>query len=477
MTASVVESEGRAGGAFRFALTDMLAVIGTGLRLLWRHWPVLVALYLAGYVAHALLMKAAVEVSDHNAVLGVLVLVLAPVATLVAFILMLRAVRPSLPWLAGAAERRSVDPDAPRAGLVSQLASVVIPFLTVYASYDYLKQDFSEYGYNIWADESFNNAEIFTNPSSVDSAGRLPSLGVMMVAVLVVAFALRWLADRLDVTRRRPWLGVPAAYAETVWMTLGATAVLQATTFTKDWFADRRIVDVLYNLWYDATGLLGPLTGAVRGTGSWLWGLVSGLATTVLVVPIAWLVVGAVVYGHKLDREPPSAKVVYRLSAARWPSAPKPLLHVLAEVGGFAGRRFATLFRSLRLLFRAGLLPMLLFCLAFVLASVLVEWLWELERLLIGPNDLWTFWMPWSGPLDVLNQTVMWVVLACLLAGAIDRVLRVQLGGARPAGQAAPTEPDDPVGRERASQGWPGPATPQIGVPAPRGIAEAYQPG
>ena len=49
------------------------------------------------------------------------------IATLVAFILMLRALKPSLPWLSQAIGRGSTVDDG-RTGLLSQLGSILVPF-------------------------------------------------------------------------------------------------------------------------------------------------------------------------------------------------------------------------------------------------------------------------------------------------------------------------------------------------------------
>ncbi len=53
--------------------------------------------------------------------------------------------------------------------------------------------------------------------------------------------------------------------------------------------------------------------------------------------------------------------------------------------------------------------------------------------------------MPLSGPLSLLNDSVGVVLLACLLAAAVDRVLRVQ-----PSGSA--TSPESPEPQEVSSR-------------------------
>ena len=99
------------------------------------------ALSFAGWAARTWLMLAAVRVSRIDGVLGYLVVVLVPITTLVALILMLRAVRVSLPAVRAVAEAGG------RTGvraLLDHLGSVLVPFLVVYAYSGYLEEDISE---------------------------------------------------------------------------------------------------------------------------------------------------------------------------------------------------------------------------------------------------------------------------------------------------------------------------------------------
>jgi hypothetical protein len=84
---------------------------------------------------------------------------------------------------------------------------------------------------------------------------------------------------------------------------------------------------------------------------------------------------------------------------------------------------------------------MLFFCISFLVAQTARDWLWEVERLLIGPRDLEEVWWPLSGPLSVLNDAVGVVLLAALLAAAVDRVLRLQ--PAPSADSASESTPED----------------------------------
>jgi hypothetical protein len=446
-----------------------LSVVGTGLRLLGRHWPVLLALYLGGVIAHGLAMRAAVRVSLVNAELGMLVLLLAPMATLSALVLMLRAVRPSLPWLGGAGKPASV---------LAHLGSVLVPFLTIYYFEDYLNDDLSDYAYQTWLDDTERifaglGEELETGAGSgpVTTADRLPfDLTLALAVVVVAAIVGRWLLSRWGRNRRRPWLGIPGAYLELVWLTLVYLAFLAASELIVDWGGNRQVVHGIQAVWDQAVGTASGVAPSSERATAWFMDKL-GYADAVLVIPISWLAIGAVVLGHRPAAVLPAAAARAGRGGAlieglrhRWAAAPGGVRWVGEKLTDDLRERFTPLVRGTRLLARAGLAPMLLFCLAFVAARTVADWLWELQRLLIGPEDLAGFWMPLSWPLSQLNSAVSHVVMVCLLAAAVDRALHPSQGDPAP---PDPPDPPDPAGTGR-SRG-PGPAR-RPGTSSSRGV-------
>jgi hypothetical protein len=49
-------------------------------------------------------------------------------------------------------------------------------------------------------------------------------------------------------------------------------------------------------------------------------------------------------------------------------------------------------------------------------------WLWEIERFLIGPRDLWTRWAPLSAWLGPLNDAIAVVGVTCVVAATVGRL-------------------------------------------------------
>jgi len=405
----------------RSALRDTTAVLRSGAAVLAGHWPVLLALSFAGLGARHYLLVAAVAVSKINGYLGILVLVVVPLTTLSALVLMLLAARASLPWLASALPgSRGPAPGEPapvRRSLLDHLGSVLVPFLAVYASYGYLKDDFTDYSWGVLEDVWGNGGTIGNRLGG--------AFTVTLVAIVAVAVVARWLLGRWKLARRRPWLGLFGAYIEAVWVTLVAWTINKASGFGQDWLDGRRVVHGLKDTTTAVVDRLGPLAHPAHG-GLNLIGTLTGSVNSVILVPVAWLAVGAVVYGYQIRPPAPPSHDLIDLARDRWLRLPAPVRRIGAELGGDLRERFGPLWFGLRLLVRTGLRPMLLFCLTFLVVQSTDTWLFMVEKWLVGPADLHRLWVPLSDVLVVLNDGVRTVLLAALLAAAVDRVLRAQ---------------------------------------------------
>jgi hypothetical protein len=428
------------------AAADAGGVLATAARLLWRHWPVLLTLFLTAIAVRELIFRAAVRVSLANAELGWLVVMLAPMTTLAALVLMLRVVRGSLPWLGGPGAGRPTS-------ILAHLGSVLVPFLAVYSFEDDLIDDIREYSYRLWEDSTarlFQNAvdAILTGeqaePGAVPTAvERLPyDLSLSLAVAVVLAIVARWALSRWSLAQRHRWLGILGAYLELLWITLVAVIALKSVVeWLTGWTGNRRVVQ--------ATGgvrdrLLGWLNGLVpEPVGDWFGGLF-GHVEAVIVIPLVWLALAAVVLGHEPApiSGPPR---VYETARRRWFSAPRAVRWLTEKVTADLRERFTPLLRGIRMLLRTGIVPMLMFCLAFVAVRAVSDWLWQLQRLAIGPQDQTAVWHPLTFPLAAVNDAVGQVLLVCLLAAAIDRVVHASAARSAPPAGSAEREPDVPA--------------------------------
>ncbi len=417
---------------WRNGFGDLTDVIRSALRLLWRHWPVLVVLSFAGMAARGIATYAAVHVSGHNSVAGLLVFMFVPLVTLAALTLMLRVLRESLPSVSGdAAPVRSLD----------AIGSVLIPFLAVYASYGYLQADKSTYYGDTWNADQFSTSRIPTK------------LTVLLIVVVVVAVGARALLGRWTWAREHRWMGIIRAYLEIVWIATLAGVIEPLREAAWSWLNDRRIVHGTFTR-LDELGQAGQ---HVHGALDWVAGLL-GSAEAVIATPVAWLAVGAVIYGREIATgRRAHNRALARAVSRRWVRLPKLGQRIIAAIRDSLDERFGDLLDGLRVIFRAGLVSMLAFCLLFVVAQTAGAWMFMVERSILGPHDVFTFWMPVSDPLSVFNDGISWVLLICLLGAATDRVLRASAGTtptstATPPIAEAPPTVESPIPAQREDE-------------------------
>lgn len=91
-------------GEIRHVLRDSVGIVVQGLRLVLAHWPVLALLFLLGATGRNGFLWLAVAVSEDHPTVAGFILPLAPLSTLVAFVLMLVVV-------SGSVRRLDVDAD------------------------------------------------------------------------------------------------------------------------------------------------------------------------------------------------------------------------------------------------------------------------------------------------------------------------------------------------------------------------------
>jgi hypothetical protein len=410
-------------------------------QLLWRHWPVLTLIYLLGAAAHNGLLWFCVWLSEDHSTTAAFVLPLVPMATLTALILALRELTPSLAHVGPPARNR-----------LTLLASALIPFLTVYVSQQYLREDTREFLNAATSDELLERSGGL-GPSTFNVDRTNIASGVALVGIVAGALLVRWLLDRLDLPRKAVGWGLFAAYVEVLWVWILAKRLANFTGEVEAWVRTRRLSHWLTDRWGDLIDVLGPLGRPVDAVGQWFWGAL-GQADAIIVVPIAWLTVGAVVYGRKLE---PRARRANAVGAADRPEAPwrrgvtrvpAPVRRAGREATASIRGRFSALGNGIRLLAVAGLAPMLLFCLVFLLSKQVEVGVSELLRLVVGPRDFRDS-LTLAPYLAVISRGAYTVVLVVLLGAAIDRILghldtedHSETGGAAaPAPLPAPAPP------------------------------------
>jgi hypothetical protein len=399
----------------RGALVDAVSVVLVGLRLAVVHLPTLLVVFLLGAGIRGGVLWASVELSDSHHTLAGLLLPLAPMATLTAIIVMLRHVSVALPWASFA---DGVDEQSRTARHLSLLASTLIPFLTVYAAQGYLKEDLRAFVNAAAYDEIFGQADVFYG-GSADIDRTIIADGTLMVALVAVALVLRFLIGRFDLPARHVAFGIVAAYVEVLWLFLLASQLTRYQATAWQWVEDRRFVEWVDDRWAALLDVVGPLSRPLEAVAGAVGSFLTD-ADAVVLIPIAWLTVGAVALGQKIEHPPRERR------DTRWSSRVERVPPVVRRVGSEATAdlrgRFSGLANGLRLLAVGGLLPMLLFCLVFVVARQAGALTVEVWRLVVGPTSRDTA-IAFGAYLDLLRDGVYTIALVGLLAAAVDRVV------------------------------------------------------
>jgi hypothetical protein len=433
-------------------MTETVGWLGTWLRLLWRHWPVLLTLAAGAVLIRSLLINhVLVDAARWREGLGgELAFALLPIVMLVSMILMLRAVRPSLPYL---------GPREPPEPALRHLASVAIPFVAFYFTAGYLVRDFQFFGFAVAQTAATEAAEqALGELVGVQSTAALPDIldpdrPEVYLAIAAGAFLVRWVLSLLG-SARRTIPGLLAVYPEVMWVTTTAVAANVYLGSGRDWFERTRAYQLL--------------TSNVDGWDlAWLTTLFPSFETAaaVIVIPVTALVAGT---------------TVLVASARPRPDAPTTgLRRFLPSRDKGSGGPFGVLADALRRVFRAGVGATMVFCLAFAVVSAAPGYLGELERVLIGRRDYSTIWAYLEFPLIYLNESVTLVLMFSLIAAFVDRTARRQAGRSSrdsvPAPRSGAAEFD--LGDTQRLPAVPSTPSPYAPVPAGQGVYGAHAQG
>lgn len=443
-----------------------MLLVRTG-RVFARHWPTLLAVGLSAYVVREGVSWVAVRLSRGTALGGYLVIAASPVVLLIAVAVMLRIVERSLPavnrpaglLITAANDPATSDPatwappTAPdqrsllRAGrrlMLLRAGALAIPFLVLYTSYQYLEDDLTHYAAAVTDDEIFNT-DVFAG-ARPDAVSRLPfSITLGVVVVLVVSFALRRFVFTEGNRDRHAWMGVPATYVELLCLGLFTILVNRSRGALGSWWSDRVAAGWLESGWNAVVRASGPVEPALRAAGGWLHAIASRL-DTVVILPLAWLVVTAVFYQVEMEsRSIGAAGVVPTRLTSRWNAVSVDTRRLVRWMARDLQERFVPIWHGIVVFVRAGLTVTLPFFVAFLIVRAVPAALWELERRAIGPHDLFDTWAPVEQALDQVNRAASTVLLVCLVAVTVDLIVTkvpvIRARGQDEARAAAPLPP------------------------------------
>lgn len=397
----------------------MLQTVG---RLLWRHWPALLAWYLAGILGRYAVIEVAGFVGAYDAVAGSLLLPLAILARLIALVAMLLVLRDGMRQL-NAIAPVPVEAGVRRREFFDALMGGVLPFFAFYAVWGYLREDAAAYSNRVLEVSNSLSAEaIFeeTTPAGDGLAGEI-ILTPLTVGIVVVAFALRWLLKRYR-DRVPDWVGVFAVYLETVWVYFAVTVIGIVLGSVTAWIGSRQAMVWLGDLRETIATAFVPF--------AWIWEAVEwllGEAGGIILLPVAWLTIAGVVYGQAVAADAGLAESLGgeagRRIRSRYRSLPARVRARLADVWEEVVSRFRPIGKALVLMWRTG--PVLIggFVLLYTLLLALQGVLeWAVTRA-IGPQDLDEFWLVNDQLIFLLVPVLIEPIRIALVASGYDSVI------------------------------------------------------
>lgn len=380
------------------------------LRVLARCWPALLAWYLLGWALRFLIIRLAAFVANANDVAGLLILPVAILAQLVAFVGMFLAVRRELRHLARVDD---VEPGEVAPGSAQRwsetLLAAILPFFVLYVAWNLVYADLVDY-----FGSALGQADLLGGGNVASTS--IP-LSVMTATLVVVAFGLRWLMGRFAAKLPR-WTAAAASYLEAVWVLVLLLVVQDLLAQVPPWLATRRMFAWAVDGW---AGIIDSVPWL--GTAGEIVGWTFGQTATLIALPLAWLAIASIVYFGTMPRSKRPALAGVSRASARWSRMPVWVRSIGARLAAGIVERWAPVALAARLIWRSGPLALGTYLLAFAVVTAVGSWLRLVVYRLLGPHE--TGW--WYGASDVVELGVMAVTAVlqvCLVAAAFDHALR-----------------------------------------------------
>lgn len=394
----------------------MIAVADRAVRVFAAHWPALLAWYLAGALAGYVVIEVAGFVGAYTAIGGLLIMPLAILAPLTAYVAMFLVLRDAMPQLEKLAPR-ALDPRERRQQFSRAVLGGILPFFAFYAAWGFLRGDMIDYterALEVRRTASQVSGIVFSSAGTVD---RL-QFDAVTIPIIVLAFAGRWAYKRWN-SRMPRWAAPAAVYLEAVWVFLTVYLISDGLGQISSWVQSRQALVWLGDFRAGLTGVFAPV-GFVWDGVEWLVGEAGGI----LLLPIAWLTIAGVVYGQAVAAAAPrlAGRIPERVRT-RYGSIPARARRRLTDVGGSLVARFRPIGAAFVLMWRAG--PALIggYVLLFTVALALEPLVAVGLTRLVGPRDLVSEWMVFGELLVLAVGLIVEPVRVALVAAAYDRTL------------------------------------------------------
>lgn len=385
-------------------------------RLLFSHWPALLACFFAQRVAYDALLLLAVALAEHGVVLSYAAIAVLIVSQLIGAIAMFLVLRPSLPSLQSG--RGLAVASAPR--WLDVLAVALLPFFAYYATWGLLdgtRRDF-----------------LLTYHGWVSFERREPLQDILALRGLWVALTASWLLRavakrRFEATRHGGWSIVVVA-CEAYWLFVGAAVIARAYGQAHAWWQSRVVYQAVARWWENPA--LGALSLApVKRVTDPLWDVLA-TAGGAVVMPLVWLAIAAIVFGLDLRRrgriDAHDARA--RLVSRRYRNLHPVWKRAIDKASNGWSAKGIPLVNAIRLVLRAGLPALLVLCVGWAVLDYVDAHAWGVATAAIGPHP-WDEWrvlgqplsLLFNGPMSLRPALFTQILRVVLVAATLDRAV------------------------------------------------------
>lgn len=429
------------------SVRDALAVPVDAAKLLWRYLPQLVTVIALSLAARGAVLWLAVVVSSVSPLAATLIFPFAPLSVMTGVIICFWIMQPSMEFFGGETRFTKLDKTT-----LLTVGGLLIPFLTVYSSHGLLRDDGRTFVYDSIT------IEVATSFVDYDFGRSLISTGWLFAGFILSILVLRKLIGALKLGERAFGMATAAAYLEILWMATASLSISSNLDKVRTWILTRQGIGPVWDAIVSAKDWIVEHTGIIGAPIGWLWSNAAQMGNFI-VVPFAWLTLGAVVYNTSLTREedkkspsedtvPPEQTVAdapIEGPAERGRLSPHAEQKMWAEYGrryseaAFRTTRdmldnaaqpvvgpFRSAWRNFKTLTVAGVVPMLTFCFVFVLASAAELGVIYALRAIIKPMALGIITIGLEPYVLVVARAVYFIVALPLVVAALDRFLNAE---------------------------------------------------
>lgn len=216
-------------------------------------------------------------------------------------------------------------------------------------------------------------------------------------------------------------------------MTTVSVFLTNKLSAVQDWALTRRSIAPAYRQYQEFVVQLEDSAGPLYDVWTWLGDTLPSLGQLVT-VPIAWLTLGAVVFGTSLtakeaasgetagdgDEDDGATNMRGRVRAAARGEAKHAVEEAMQPVAG----PLKTTWKGLKTLARAGLVPMVIFCIVFMLAVAVELGVVEIGRAIVGPQFFNLEVEQILAYILTVARAAYLIVVVCLIASGLDFFLR-----------------------------------------------------